>query len=453
MLKRSANELVHQCESGDGGRYPVASGDGEGPTKDMRLCRSCGGSERIVGGGKQGGRASNAKSAATSKRPGTAPAKIRRCPHGGGAGRPGRGGSSADAGKQPVFANLTTTAKEYPCLQQSSGGSCGCSSSSPPCPRSSGGCCRAISNQPASRNRMSPWGTGRRAQTATRARGDAVSIDGSNSNNDDIGSSNASSSLAVGGVKKHPARRAQTAGRCRLQSTGAASRCHPSAVTPPPHPGPPPRDGDGGRGGSVVDFAAASSSAGGGIDEREQHPSRQSEEEEELPGDRETAAAEGVAPYCRQQQTAEGRQGEEEALLAEWSCPSRSTCEAKRLSPDDGRDGNAGPRATGDSTAATTAVETGLAGDVPLERGEEGVGRESATGTADGAAVQVRHQRSSVHCGSLYPRVGPLDVSCPPLPKIRPFTTRLKLVASSQQVVVANILPVPEKGRDGCSFS
>lgn len=399
MLKRSANELVHQCESGDGGA----------PTKDLRLCRSCGGSEINVGGGQRGGTASSANSAGNnSKRPGTAPAKIRRCPHGGGAGRPGGGGGrSAEAGKQPVFANLTTSAAtDGPCGQQSS------SSSPSPSPCSSGCCCRgrrARSNQPTGRNGTSPWGTGRRAQTAARARGDDTSIDNSNAG---------SSCLAVGGVKKHPARRAQTAGRNRLQSAGAASRCHPSAVTPPPHPRRTPRDGDGGRTEGAVAFAAAASPSsaggGGGIDEQEPHPSREREgepAEEELAGHADVAAAEGVTPGYLQQQTTDGGRGEEaEALLAKRSDPSRSTHEAKRPSPDGGSGGNSDPGATRNSAAAvvTVAAETRLTGDVPLEHGEEGFGRESATATADGRAVQVRYQRSNVQWGSLDPHSGRL---------------------------------------------
>lgn len=395
MLKRRADELAHQCESGDGGGYAAAaSSDGEGRTKDLRLCRSCG-SQRNVGGERRGGRSSHTNSVA-SRRPGTAPAKIRRCPRGGGGGGEGVGiaggdGNSAGAGNQTVFANLVTAAAD-PCAHQ------GSSHGSPsPSPCSSGCCCGcARSNQPtgpSSSSRTSPRGAARRPQTAARARGDAASID----NTDDSGGS-----FAGGGIREQrPARRAQTAGRCRARSAGAP-RCSPSAETPPPHPRRYPRDGDGGSIEGAAAMAAAAATAAGSIDER---PPGNGEVEETSgegvvgvdrhPGraeDAEITAAEQITSCNRQQQTGEGR-GEEEALLAKRRGPSRSPDEAKRQPRDGHGSGNSGRRAhgaTGNSVAVTTTVvETGLMGDVPLEQGEERIEKESSTATADGRAVQV----------------------------------------------------------------
>lgn len=365
MLKRRADELTHQCEGGHGvGGYvgAVASRDNEGGSKDLRLCRSCG-SERHFGGGKRGGGSPSGANAAAG-RPGTAPAKIRRCPRGGGgAGRAGGDGDAAEAGKQAVFANLMTTAADNPC---NSGGG-GCSSS--PCR-----CCGyARSNQPTGRNsRVSPRGTGRRAQTAARARGDNTSIDNDN---------HAIGCFAGGGIKKHPVTRAQTAGRYRVQSA-ATSRCHPSAVTPPPRPRRSARDGDGGSKETAVILAAASA---GGIEEPK-HPSREGEAEG-LAGDGEIAADEDATPSYRRQQT-EGAQEEEEGLLAKRSDPSRSIDVEKRQPRDDASVAEDSAAAAA-AVSGTTAVDIGLSEDVSLEHGFEGVGRESSAATAEGRAVQV----------------------------------------------------------------
>eukprot|EP00752_Nemacystus_decipiens_P011413 g10136.t1 len=382
MLKRSANELVHECENGGGGRMAAASGDDEGPTKDLRLCRSCGGAEKNGGGGGRRGRASSTNPVA-GKRPGTAPAMIRRCSRGSGSARAPDGSNNAEARKEPVFANLTTTAADPPCdpCACHGGGGSGRPSSSSPGPVSSGCRCRgrATNGQSTARSRCAtPRGvTRRRAQTAARARGDAASIDNTDTRN------HANGCLAVGGVQKPSARRAQTAGRCRVQSDNAASGCHASAVAPPRHPGRTPRDGDGGRTECDVDRAADS---GTRTDERD-HASREGEAGKRV-GDAEIPVAEEVTPCSRRQQ-AEGAPGEEEALLAKRSDPSTSTCEAKRLLPDDGSGGNSsGHRANDPGETGDSAAETGQAGDLPLEYGEERIGGETSTGTADGGAVQ-----------------------------------------------------------------
>lgn len=384
MLKRSADELAHQCESGDaGGCAEVASRDGEGPTKDLHPCRSCG-SERNVGGGRQRGGGSSSPNSVVSKRPGTAPATVRRCPRGTSmAGRAGNDGNSAKSGKQPVFANLMMTA-DNPCAHPSSGS--GYPSPPPPSPRPcSSGCRRgcARSNQPAGKiGGASPRGTGRRAQTAARTRsGGVASTDNSNAGG--------CSCFSGGGVKKHPAKRAQTAGRCRLRSAGDSRCSSPAAVTPPPHPRRSPRGGDGiGEHRSRDGGAEETGGTGFGVG---RHPQRAAGAE--------TAAAGDTTSCCyRQQRRTEGGRGEEaEALLAKRSTQSRSTDETKRQSPDGNRGTNSGrrahdPGAAGHSAAPpppVTTVETGLTRDTPPEQGEKGVEKESSTATADGMAVQV----------------------------------------------------------------
>eukprot|EP00903_Cladosiphon_okamuranus_P009016 g8624.t1 len=355
MLKRSADELAHQCEIGDGG----------GATKDLRLCRSCGGSQRHVGGDRLGKRSSSANSVA-GRRPGTAPAVVRRCPRGG-SGRAGGDGNLAEAGKQSAFANIKGAA-DYRCAHESSGSGSSFSSFSHPRPCSSSPPTGPI-------GRVSPRGTGRRAQTAARVRCDVASIH-KNANK------HGSGCFGSGGITERPARarRAQTAGRCRVQSTGT-SRCHPSVETPPRHPRRSPRGSDSGseEGGVVFPAAAAAAAAAaataGSMEERQSRK----DEAEELATGAEISASEDVTRSYRQQQTERGEE-EEDAMLTKRSYPSTSIDEGKRR-PGDAHNG--------DSAAALTAtVKTGLTGGVYLEHGKEGAGRDGSPTTADGRAVQ-----------------------------------------------------------------
>lgn len=379
MLKRSANELAQQCEDGDGEEYEPLKGGSTGAAgaagaPGVRTCHSSGLEMNIV---RSGGGASRRTKSKSIRRPGTAPAKVRRC---GGVGRQAGGRSkAAEVGKQRSFVSTMSTDDEC-CVHQYS--------------------CRGINQPTDSTGKSSPQRI--RAQTAARSRSHSYSIKG-----------NCRGCSSSGVAKKHARRGTQSADRSRARSSGAF-RCrgcsHPLTVTFPLHP----RVSTG----SDADLKKTNATAvettnnidgesqsnpeveermGDAVSGIDQHRRQTKGEDEGIEGNgSDNAAARNIAS-CRLQQR--GDEEEKELLAMRRGRPPTSADNPKRRSrggdvvDSDGQqekqDGTtAAP--VGDTVTVTVTAEGGPARDVSVRRGSEVAGKEIRSPAGmDDEAVQV----------------------------------------------------------------
>ncbi|CAB1102781.1 unnamed protein product [Ectocarpus sp. CCAP 1310/34] len=442
MLKRSAAELAHQCESGghdrgygssffhDHGGNAAAADEASNP----RGCQSSG----LEGRSKTGAGRGDGIRKATSKggtRPGTAPAKVRP----GGVGVGGReGGGHGNNGKagEPAALNSASLIDEdfarqssgcYCCCRGGGGGT-GCEQNSHP---------QTPTDKP---NQLRK----RRAQTAARFRASAPADNGGGSYGSRCccgsGGNGARTgkrcSTCAGGTTRHSRRRAQTAGRSRARSTANGSPQYnicgrndnpvPETRPPPSHSRSPPlgSGGDGGGDAEYVPVVAADGSVdqaptrgtadvvdtigrhaqrrtpqagagwGGASDgqHRDGRPGQQKIEENEA------AAVAAAAAEGRKAGGRGGRGGGEEVLLAERRVPQAPTCEAARPPNGGSRSGGqqemkhdvgAAAAAAAAAAAEVAAVNGGAVGDLPPSRcPKEGVSMERSGSAGDGRAVQ-----------------------------------------------------------------
>lgn len=376
MLKRSANELAQQCVNGDGEECAPfkewsAGAAGAARVPRVRTCHSSGLETNIVGAGAGSSRRTKSNS---KRRPGTAPAKIRRC--GGGRGRVGGENRAAEAGKQQSFVNMMSTDDECCAHQYSYSGS----------------------NHPTPTGRPSSQRI--RAQTAERSRAHSNST-----------SSNCGGCFRVGDAKKHPRRGAQSADRSRTRSSGAYRCSHPLTVTLPPHyrifTG---SDVDTEKtnatdvetanniGGQSQRNGESKESKEGAVTVVDQHRLQTKEEDAGNEGNRSDNAAAINIDSCRLRQR--GDEGEEALLAMRKSHrpPISADHSVRRSRGSDIVDSSDGQQAKKDDTAAAaaavekeTATETAkLTRDASAHLGDEVAEKEIRSAAAmDGVAVQV----------------------------------------------------------------
>ncbi|CAM9639038.1 unnamed protein product [Ectocarpus sp. 12 AP-2014] len=436
MLKRSAAELAHQCESGghdrgygssffhDHGGNAAAADE----ASNLRGCQSSGLEERSKAGAGRGDEVRKATSKGGT-RPGTAPAKAR--PGGGGGGVGGREGgghgNNGKAGEQAAL-NSAILIDEY-CVRQSSGCCC--------CRSGGGGGTGCEKNsQPQTPTDKPNQLRKRRAQTAARSRASAPTDNGGGncgsrcccgSGGNGAGTGKRCSTCA-GGTKRDPRRRAQTAGRSRVRSTANGSCQYnicgrndnpvPETRPPPSHfrPPPPRSGGDGGGDAEYVPVVAADGrvdqaparctadvvdtigrhaqrrtpqvgAGGGGASDGERSDGGQGQQKiEENEAAAAAAAAEGRKAGGR------GGRGGEEVLLAERRVPQAPPCEVARPPNGGSRSGGQKKMKHDVGTAAgaeVAAANGGAVGDLPPSRyPKEGVDMERSGSAGDGRAVQ-----------------------------------------------------------------
>ncbi|CAM9597072.1 unnamed protein product, partial [Ectocarpus sp. 13 AM-2016] len=438
MLKRSAAELAHQCERGGHDRgYGSSFFNGHGgnaaaadEASNLRGCQSSG----LEGRSKAGaGRGDGVRKAASKRgtRPGTAPAKVR--PGGVGVGgREGGGhGNNGKAGK-PAALNSAILIDED-CVRQSSGCYCCCSGGG----GGGGGTGYEKNSQPQTPtdkpNRMRK----RRAQTAARSRASAPTDNGGGnygsrcccgSGGHGEGTGKCYSTHA-GGPKRHPRKRAQTAGRSRARSTangspqynicGGNDNLVPETRPPSSHSSSPPRRSGGDGGGDAenvpvvaadgrVDPAPARGTAdvvdtigrhaqrrtpqagagGGGASDGERSDGGPGHEKLE-----ENEAAPAVAAAAEGRKAGGRGEGVGEAvLLAERRVPQAPTCEVAR--PPNGGSRSGGQQKMKNDVGAAAGAEVatvngGAVRDLPPSRyPKEGVDMERSGSAGDGRAVQ-----------------------------------------------------------------
>ncbi|CBJ49084.1 hypothetical protein Esi_0139_0019 [Ectocarpus siliculosus] len=435
MLKRSAAELAHQCESGGHNRGYGSSffndhGGNAAAADEASNLRGCQ-SSSLEGRSKAGAGRGDGVRKAPSKggtRPGTAPAKVRS---GGGrvGGREGGGhGNNGKAGEQESLNSAILI--DGDCARQRSGCCSGGGGRGPGCEKNS---------QPHTPTDKPNQLRKRRAQTAARSRASAPTDNvggnygsrcwcGSGGNGAGTGKR---CSTCAGGTKRHPRRRAQTADRSRARSSANGSpqynicgrNYYPAPETPPPpsqsRPPPPRTGGDGGGDADYVPVMAADgrvdqAPARGTIDVVDtigRHAQRRTpqagtgrggasdgQRSDGGPGQENIEENEAAAVAA----TAEGRKaggrgrGEGEAvLLAERRVPQAPTCEMARP-PNGGSRSGGQQKMKHDVGAAAAAAEVaavngGAVGDLPPSRcPKEGVDMERSGSAGDGRAVQNR---------------------------------------------------------------
>ncbi|CAM9196192.1 unnamed protein product, partial [Ectocarpus sp. 4 AP-2014] len=438
MLKRSAAELAHQCESGGHDRgYGPSFFNGHGgnaaaadEASNLRGCQSSG----LEGRSKAGAGRGDGERKATSKggtRPGTAPAKVRPGGVGVGGREGGDHGNNGKAGEQAALNSAILIDED--CARQSSGCCCCCSSGGGGGGGGGIGC--EENSQPQTLTDKPNQLRKRRAQTAARSRASAATDNGGGSYGSRCfcgsGGNGAGTgkrcSICAGGTKRHHRKRAQTAGRFRARSTANGSPQYnicgrndnpvPETRPPPSHSRPPPprSGGDGGGDAEYVPVVAAdgrvdqppargtidvvdtidrhaqrrtpqAGAGGGGASDGQRSdggPGQQIIEENEA------AAAAAAAAEGRKAEGRGGRGGEE-VLLAERRGPQAPTCE---VPPNGGSPSGGQQKLKHDVGAAAAArvaaVNGGAAGDLPPSRcPKEGVDMERSGSAGDGRAVQ-----------------------------------------------------------------
>ncbi|CAM9716165.1 unnamed protein product, partial [Ectocarpus fasciculatus] len=430
MLKRSAAELAHQCESGGHDRSSFFDGRGGSTTAadeafNLRGCHSSGLEGRSKAGAGRGGGATKATSKGGT-RPGTAPAKIRP---GGVGGREGVGhGASGKAGEQAALSSAISI--DEGCARRSSG-CCRCNGGGG---GGGGGIGCVKSSQPPTPNGKP--NRKRRAQTAARARASAQTDNGGGNYGShcccDSGGNGAGTgkrcSNCASGTKRHPRRRAQTADRSRARSSANDSpqynicgRNYNATPETPPSPSrsrpPAPRSGDGRGDAECTPVVAADSrvdqvparagtadvdtigrhaqkrtlQAGvGGEGASDGQRSDGGLERENIEENEAAAAAAAAAAEGRKAGGRGGGEGEgegEAVLLAERRVPQAPTCEVAR--PSNGGNRSGGQQEAKHDTAAAAANGGATGGLPPSGCAKEVVVDMAISGSAgDGRAVQ-----------------------------------------------------------------
>ncbi|CAN0147734.1 unnamed protein product, partial [Ectocarpus sp. 8 AP-2014] len=440
MLKRSAAELAHQCESGGHDRgYRSSFFNGHGgnaaaadEASSLRGCHSSG----LEGRSKAGAGRGDGVRKATSKggtRPGTAPAKVRP----GGVGVGGReGGTHENNGKAGEQESLNSAILiDGDCARQSSG----CCSGGGGGGGGGGGTGCEKNSQPHTPTDKPNQLRKRRAQTAARSRASAPTdnVGGNYGSRCWCGSGGNGAgpgkrcSTCAGGTKRHPRRRAQTADRSRARSSANGSPQYnlcgrnynpaPETTSPPSQSRPPPprSGGDGGGDADYVSVVAAdgmvdqapasgtidvvdtigrhaqrrtpqAGAGGGGASDGQRSDAGPGQENIE---DNEAAAAVAAVAEGRKAGGRGGGEGEGEAvLLAERRVLQAPASEVAR--PSNGGSRSGGQQEMKHDVGATAAAEVaavngGAVGDLPPARcAKEGVDMERSGSAGDGRAVQ-----------------------------------------------------------------